>query len=55
MIVHHDIYVCNNGQRVHAFHWKGICGLFLSTALQQMVNVLQINVKGRRPILLHST
>ena len=37
--------VCNNGQRVHAFHWKGICGLFLSTALQQMVNVLQINVK----------
>lgn len=34
-----------------ALHWKGICGLVLSAALQQVVNVLQINVKGRRHFL----
>ena len=40
-----------------ALHWKGICGLVLSAALQQVVNVLQINVKGRRHFLytVHST
>ena len=47
MIVHKY----NNGQGMHAFHWKGICGLFLSAALQQVVNVLQFHVKGSRHFL----
>ena len=44
MIVH------NNGQGNACLSLEGLL-LFLSATLQQMVNMLQINVKGRRHFL----